>query len=56
LVKDPVQEHLLKLIASKKRKGSRKSAGSGEKDRPANVVNLFDALKKSLQADNSLKG
>ena len=56
LVKDPVQEHLLKLIASKKRKGSRKSAGSGEKDQPANVVNLFDALKKSLQADNSLKG
>ena len=56
LVKDTVQEHLLKLIASKKRKGSRKSAGSGEKDRPANVVNLFDALKKSLQADNSLKG
>ncbi|KUL97364.1 DNA repair protein [Bosea sp. WAO] len=56
MVKDPVQEHLHKLIASKKRKGSRKSAVSGEKGRPANVVNLFDALKKSLQADKSLRG
>ncbi|KUL94350.1 DNA repair protein [Bosea sp. WAO] len=56
MVQDPVQEHLLKLIASKKRKGSRKSADAGEKGRPANVVNLFDALKKSLQADKTLQG
>jgi len=55
MVKDPVQEHLLKLIASKKRrKGVRPSASRDDK-RPANVVNLFDALKKSLQADKSLK-
>lgn len=54
MVKDPVQEHLLKLIASKRRrKGTRPSASSDDK-RPANVVNLFDALKKSLQADKSL--
>lgn len=55
MVKDPVQEHLLKLIASKKRKGARKPAGDAEKGRTGNVVNLFDALKKSLQADKSLK-
>jgi len=51
-----VQEHLLKLIAAKKRKGARKvTAAAGGKDRPGNVVNLFDALKKSLQADKSLR-
>lgn len=56
MVKDPVQEHLLKLIASKKRqKGARVSAAR-EDGRPANVVNLFDALKKSLQSDKSLRG
>ncbi|WID96511.1 Ku protein [Bosea vestrisii] len=56
MVKDPVQEHLLKLIASKKRrKGVRISASKDAKERPGNVVNLFDALKKSLQADKSLR-
>lgn len=55
MVKDPVQEHLLKLIASKKRKGARKPAGDADKGRPGNVVNLFEALKKSLQADKSLR-
>jgi non-homologous end joining protein Ku len=56
MVKDPVQEHLLKLIASKKRKGARKTAtGAADKGRPGNVVNLFEALKKSLQADRSLQ-
>lgn len=55
MVKDPVREHLLKLIASKKRrKGARVSAGRDD-GRPANVVNLFDALKKSLQGDKSLR-
>lgn len=55
MVKDPVQEHLLKLIAAKKRrKGARASAPAG-KERPSNVVNLFEALKKSLQADKSLR-
>jgi len=57
MVKDPVQEHLLKLIASKNRKGARKTAtGAADKGRPGNVVNLFEALKKSLQADKSLGG
>jgi DNA end-binding protein Ku len=55
MVKDPVQEHLLKLIASKKRKGTRKAASEGDKGRPGNVVNLFEALKKSLQADKALR-
>lgn len=56
MVKDPVQEHLLKLIASKKRKGARRPAEAAGKGRPTNIVNLFDALKKSLQEDKSLRG
>lgn len=57
MVKDPVQEHLLRLIAAKKRrKGARTAAPAGGKERPGNVVNLFEALKKSLQADKSLRG
>jgi DNA end-binding protein Ku len=30
-------------------------AAFGGKARPGNVVNLFEALKKSLQADKSLR-
>lgn len=55
MVKDPVQEHLLKLIASKKRKGARPTTGR-EAGKPGNVVNLFEALKKSLQEDKGLRG
>lgn len=55
MVKDPVQEHLLKLIASKKRKAGAKPSVGRDGEKPGNVVNLFDALKKSLQADKSLR-
>ncbi|MGO4171888.1 non-homologous end joining protein Ku [Bosea sp. TAF32] len=55
MVKDPVREHLLKLIASKKRRKGARVSASRDDGRPANVVNLFDALKKSLQGDKSLR-
>lgn len=52
MVKDPVQEHLLKLIASKRKRRSKARPGAGAADEPkGNVVNLFDALKKSLASD-----
>ncbi|NKM95865.1 Ku protein [Rhizobium leguminosarum] len=52
MVSDPIQESLLKLIADKKkakppRKGAAKSK-KGEDDKPSNVVNIMDALKKSV--------
>lgn len=47
LVQDPVQNELLKLIASKKAKRTKKSAAAEEK-RGDNVVDLFAALRKSL--------
>ncbi len=50
MVSDPVQETLLQLIATKKkslkpRNGGRKGSAPAE---PNNVVNIMDALKKSL--------
>lgn len=49
-MRDPVQEHLLKLIATKQsrlpRRGPQPSAAQ-----KGNVVNLFDALKASLAKD-----
>lgn len=50
MVSDPVQEKLLQLIAKKKK--SQKPRNSGRKGsapaEPNNVVNIMDALKKSL--------
>jgi DNA end-binding protein Ku len=51
MVKDPVQEHLLKLIASKRKRRVKPAARDDEAQPKGNVVNLFDALKKSLEAD-----
>lgn len=53
MVKDPVQEHLLKLIAAKKRKGTRVSANPKGEKQGDNVVNLFEALKKSLEGEKA---
>ncbi|KFC73180.1 putative DNA repair protein [Bosea sp. LC85] len=54
MVKDPVQEHLLKLIASKKRRKGKLSREDGTVMK-GNVVNLFEALKKSLAGDAGAK-
>jgi DNA end-binding protein Ku len=57
LVTDPIQESLLKLVASKKKalKPVKKAKGKkAESDAPSNVINIMDALKKSVESD--LKG
>jgi DNA end-binding protein Ku len=50
MVKDPVQEHLLKLIETKKSRVVRR-ASTGKPAGPAknNVVNIFDALRQSIE-------
>lgn len=48
--KDPIQEHLLKLIATKAKRSVKKD-GTSTAPPQANVVNLFEALRKSLQSD-----
>ena len=55
LVHDPLQDNLKALIASKK-KNRRRSAprrGKDEPEAPTNVVNILDALKKSLASEKS---
>ena len=51
MASDPIQESLLKLIAEKKKalRPAKKSAKGKETAAPAsNVINIMDALKKSL--------
>ncbi|WP_026283679.1 Ku protein [Rhizobium sp. 2MFCol3.1] len=61
MASDPIQDSLLKLIASKKRahKPSKKQASkkrTGNDGKQSNVVNIMDALKKSVQKElNSRK-
>jgi DNA end-binding protein Ku len=47
---DKYEEALIELIRAKK--AGRKAPRAKAAARPSNVVNLFDALKKSLAADN----
>jgi DNA end-binding protein Ku len=50
---DKYEEALIELIRAKK--AGRKAPKAKAAARPSNVVNLFDALKKSLAADNDEK-
>ena len=50
LLDDPVQTQLIKLIAAKK-KGKRPTKAKAPAERPTNVVNIMDALRKSIAAD-----
>lgn len=52
MVSDPIQESLLKLIASKKAKKPSKAkatnSSKASEDEKSNVINIMDALKKSV--------
>ena len=53
MLRDPVQERLLDIIASK-RKGKRpaKAKAEPESERPSNVINIADALRRSIKAES----
>ncbi|MCJ8142258.1 Ku protein [Ancylobacter sp. A5.8] len=51
LVRDPMQANLRKLIEAKKKKRPPPTRKRAAKDEPTNVVNIMDALKKSLAAE-----
>ncbi len=58
MVSDPVQESLLDIIKSKKKKRkvpapNRPDPTEGENEKPSNVINIMDALRKSVEADSS---
>lgn len=55
MVIDPVQERLLDIIAAKKKalkKSARAKPSAPAKSTPSNVINIMDALKKSVAAEN----
>jgi DNA end-binding protein Ku len=53
LAADPIQKNLKQIIAAKKKKGVRpaKSAKPSAPAPPSNVVNIMDALKRSLETE-----
>lgn len=56
MVKDPVQDELLKVIRAKK-KGKRveQPERAAPPEPPSNVINIMDALKRSIAADKKSK-
>ena len=50
MVADPVQEQLLQIIAAKK-KGKRASKPKRVPEAPSNVVNIMDALRRSIGSE-----
>jgi DNA end-binding protein Ku len=58
MVDDPVQARLLELIRSKKKKGARKTAKPKAEPQPepgGNVINIMDALRKSIETSKKTK-
>ena len=50
MVRDPVQERLLEIIAAKK-KGKRPAKAKPAVERPSNVINIMDALRRSIASE-----
>jgi DNA end-binding protein Ku len=48
MVSDPVQARLLDIIAAKKKGTKRPARATAEAETPSNVVNIMDALRKSI--------
>jgi DNA end-binding protein Ku len=58
MVRDPVQERLKDIIAAKQKKKKTKPAKAkkgAESEPPSNVVNIMDALKKSISQEKKKK-
>lgn len=53
---DPVQDRLLEIIAAKRKGRSRRKPKAAPAPEPSNVVNIMDALKKSIAAERSKRG
>lgn len=54
MVADPVQDKLLEIIKSKKKhrtQSAKKAQAPSAAEKPSNVINIMDALRKSVEAD-----
>ena len=52
MVDDPVQDRLLEIIAAKKKGKKRPAAKAAEPEPTSNVINIMDALRKSIASDS----
>jgi DNA end-binding protein Ku len=55
MVDDPVQDRLLDIIAAKKQGKKPARSAKSEPETPSNVVNIMDALRKSISAEGKSK-
>ncbi len=58
MVEDPVQERLLEIIAARRKGKKRKKQPEAEEptEQPSNVVNIMDALRRSLDCERGVVG
>ncbi len=58
MVADPVQERLLDIIEAKKKGAKKRKAkpAAAEPEAPSNVINIMDALKRSVAGAKKPKG
>jgi DNA end-binding protein Ku len=58
MVSDPVQDRLKEINAARRKKGGRKprKVEADAPEQPGNVVNIMDALKRSIAAEQKGKG
>lgn len=58
MVEDPVQERLLEIIAARKKGKKKKKQPEAEevREQPSNVVNIMDALRRSLASSEGSSG
>lgn len=52
---DPVQDRLLEIIAARKKGRKKPAKAKPAADKPSNVVNLMDALKKSIASETKAR-
>lgn len=55
MVDDPVQDRLLEIIAAKKKGKKRPAKPKVEAEAPSNVINIMDALRKSIASEGKKK-
>lgn len=55
MIDDPVQDRLLEIIAAKKKGKKRPVKAKIEAESPSNVINIMDALRKSIANDGTGK-
>ena len=56
MIDDPVQDRLLDIIAAKKKGKKPVKAAKPPPETPTNVINIMDALRKSISSEGKAKG